>query len=114
MSPHCVSSGPSSIRTTVVYMEGFMRAIRDIIEIKSNRISYNLPSGFSDGKVELIVLSVDDQSSIRNNPEHKTSISLRGALKDFSNPALLDRESGAWNQAAMAKYSMMPRCFCVD
>lgn len=81
-----------------------MRAIRDIIEIKSNRISYKLPSGFSDGKVELIVLSVDDQSSFRNNPEDNKSLSLRGALKKFSNPALLDRESGAWHEAVRTKH----------
>ncbi len=81
-----------------------MRAIRDIIKVNSNRISYKLPSDFSGGKVELIVLSLDEQQPVRNNSEHKKSISLRGALKDFSNPALLDNESGAWNQAARSKH----------
>ena len=81
-----------------------MRAIRDVIDVSSDRISYKLPSGFSATKVELIVLSIDEQQSGLDNTEREAPVSLRGALKAFSNPSLIDDESKAWKQAAKVKY----------
>ena len=81
-----------------------MHAIRDIVTVKSNRISYQLPVEFSGRKVELIVLNMDEQGSSHDIIARQSQSSLRGALKSFANPSLMDSENQAWEQAAGKKH----------
>ncbi len=81
-----------------------MQAIRDIVDVKSNKITYELPSRFSGKRVELIVLPVDDKPEEKVEELRHAGVSLRGKLKSFANPALREAETMAWNQAARAKH----------
>ena len=79
-----------------------MQAIREIIEVKSNKISYRLPQGFTDTMVELILLPVaNKKKEISSSSGAK---SLRGSLNRYADPALRTQEQAAWSKAAERKH----------
>ena len=65
-----------------------MNAIRDIVEVKSNHIDYDLPLGFSSGKVELIIMPYAKGKMFQSEKKQAKS-SIRGSLRKYSNPSLI-------------------------
>ena len=80
-----------------------MQAIRDVVEVKSNRITYELPSSFNGTKVELIILPIDiafcpsRESLGLRNP-------VRASLRKYADPVLAALESDAWVEYVKEKY----------
>ncbi len=68
-----------------------MEAIRNIQTVKNGEVHLQLPKQFWGQEVEVIVLALQQHAT---PPLHKKS--LRGALKQYANPALIDKESAAW------------------
>ena len=72
--------------------------------MKSNHIGYDLPRGFSSGKVEIIIFPVEKDNNL--SPEKKyRKTSIRGALKKYANPSLVQMEEKAWSEASQDKYA---------
>ena len=44
-----------------------MQAIREIIEIKSNRFTFDLPADFTSKKVEVIIMPYEAEKKIKKN-----------------------------------------------
>ena len=76
-----------------------MEAIRTIQTVKEGRINVHLPKQFWGQQVEIIVLS-SPQSEDRERPKK----SLRGCLRQYANPSLIDQEQEAWREAMREKY----------
>lgn len=68
-----------------------MEAIRNIQTVKNGEVHLQLPKQFWGQEVEVIVLAMQQPATL---PPHKKS--LRGALKQYANPALMDKEQSAW------------------
>jgi hypothetical protein len=81
-----------------------MNAIRDIVEVKSNHIDYDLPLGFSSGKVELIIMPYAKGKMFQSEKKQAKS-SIRGSLRKYSNPSLIHIEEKAWSMAAQDKHA---------
>ncbi|HBC86154.1 MAG TPA: hypothetical protein DCZ94_04280 [Lentisphaeria bacterium] len=81
-----------------------MNAIRDIVEVKSNHIVYDLPNGFSSGKVELIIMPVEN-NKILHSDKRRNKPRIRGSLRKYSNPSLMQLEKKAWSLAAQVKHA---------
>ena len=76
-----------------------MEAIRTIQTVVEGHINVNLPKQFWGQQVEVIVLATSAQEA-RISPEK----SLRGCLHRYANPAFIDREHKAWQDAVKEKY----------
>lgn len=70
-----------------------MEAIRRIQRIEKGEVHFQLPQQFWGQEVEIIVLTVKQQPVFQTE---KTKKSLRGSLKHYANPALIEKESTAW------------------
>ena len=81
-----------------------MQAIRDIIQLNSTRLLYDLPVEFADMTVELIVLPFNARIPQKQLVAKRDNISLRGSLKNYANPSLVNREKDAWNMAGKGKH----------
>ena len=69
-----------------------MEAIREIQTVENGEIHLQLPKQFWGQKVEIIVLSISQSTTPLLH--HKKS--LRGALKQYAKPELIDKEQEAW------------------
>jgi hypothetical protein len=56
-----------------------MQALRQILDVKDNRVSILLPADFKAGKVEVIVLPFDESAS---HPSIKNSERFSGAISE--------------------------------
>ncbi len=72
-----------------------MGAIRNIQTVKNGEVHLQLPKQFWGQEVEVIVLAM--QQPATSQPGKK---SLRGSLKRYANPALMDKEQSAWLDSA--------------
>ncbi len=68
-----------------------MEAIRNIQTVKNGEVHLQLPKQFWGQEVEVIVLAMHQPA-----PPPLNKKSLRGALKQYANPALMDKEQSAW------------------
>lgn len=68
-----------------------MEAIREIQTVKNGEVYLQLPKQFWGQEVEVIVLAMQQPAT---SPQGKKS--LRGSLKRYANPALMDKEQSAW------------------
>lgn len=76
-----------------------MEAIREVQTVKEGHVNVRLPRQFWGQQVEIIVLSTPQQD------EHIVpKKSLRGCLHQYANPALIDQEHEAWQDAVREKY----------
>lgn len=73
-----------------------MEVVRTVQIVTGNRISLELPAGFSGEEVEIIVLVKD---AVR--PKRK---SLKGALSKYARSELISQESGIWEKIVEEKY----------
>jgi len=69
-----------------------MEAVRKIVKANELASVIDLPWASNDAQVELIVLSM----SINNIPHGKPEKSLKGCLKEYANPSLMEHEKEAW------------------
>jgi hypothetical protein len=76
-----------------------MEAIRTIQTVKEGHINVNLPQQFWGQQVEVIVLAAPAQEA-----KISAKKSLRGCLHQYANPALIEREQEAWEDAVKEKY----------
>lgn len=72
-----------------------MEAIRNIQIVKNGEVHLQLPKQFWGQEVEVIVLAMQHPAK-----PQLIKKSLRGALKQYANPALMDKESSAWLDSA--------------
>jgi thiamine pyrophosphate-dependent acetolactate synthase large subunit-like protein len=72
-----------------------MEAIRNIQTVKNGQVHLQLPKQFWEQEVEVIVLAMQQSATPPLNKK-----SLRGALKQYANPALMDKEASAWLDSA--------------
>lgn len=76
-----------------------MEAIRTIQTVTEGHINVHLPRHFWGQQVEIIVLSALAQET--HVTPHK---SLRGCLHQYANPALIEQEHEAWQEAVKEQY----------
>lgn len=76
-------------------MEEVIRTIQTVTE---GHINVNLPKQFWGQQVEVIVLATPGQEV------HISPKSLRGCLHHYANPAFIEREHEAWQNAVKEKY----------
>jgi hypothetical protein len=74
-----------------------MQAIREIRHVESGRIMLDLPKTFWGQQVEVIILVLQEETP----PQKK---SLRGCLQRYANPALIQQEQDAWQEAVREQY----------
>jgi thiamine pyrophosphate-dependent acetolactate synthase large subunit-like protein len=72
-----------------------MEAIRNIQTVKNGEVHLQLPKQFWGQEVEVIVLAMQQPDTPQLNKK-----SFRGALKQYANPALMNKESSAWLDSA--------------
>ena len=77
-----------------------MEAIRTIQTVENGEINLQLPKQFWDQQVEIIVLTAPQEGSQRVVPNK----SLRGCLKQYAKPDLLNQEEDAWPAVAGEKH----------
>ena len=77
-----------------------MEAIRSIQTVANGAIYLQLPKQFWGQEVEVIVLPAPT-SMMATNVRKK---SLRGSLKHYANPALIDQEQEAWQVSLGEKH----------
>ena len=77
-----------------------MEAIREIVDIRNNYLSMRIPDTFNYNRVEVVILPLPTENAMKTK-EKKSS---RGALKQYSNNALIAKESGAWCNSIEAKH----------
>ena len=68
-----------------------MEAIREIQTVKNGEVQLQLPKQFWGQEVEIIVLAMRQPAT---PPMGKKS--LRGVLKRYAKPALMEKEQSAW------------------
>lgn len=69
-----------------------MEAIRRIQTVENGEVSLQLPRQFWGQEVEIIVLPAPQATTPGSTPRR----SLRGSLKTYANPALIEQEREAW------------------
>ena len=80
-----------------------MRAIREVVEIKSHKLLFTLPADFNERKVEMILLPLTQYDEpTKEQPELKN---VRGALHKYANPKQVECEKNAWIDAVEEKYA---------
>lgn len=78
-----------------------MEAIRSIQTVANGEIHLQLPKQFWGQEVEIIVLSSPKQAM----PPIARKKSLRGSLKRYANPALMEQEQDVWQASAGEKHA---------
>lgn len=78
-----------------------LEALREIQTVKDGRINLQLPKLLWGQKVEIVVFFSPPKKISRSRKKRK---SLRGCLSHYANPALIDQEAEAWQNAVMEKY----------
>ncbi len=68
-----------------------MEAIREIQAVKNGEVQLQLPKQFWGQEVEIIVLAMRPAATPSMGKK-----SLRGILKHYANPALMEKEQSAW------------------
>lgn len=68
-----------------------MEAIREIQTVKNGEVYLQLPKQFWGQEVEVIVLAMRQSTTPSRGKK-----SLRGSLKRYANPTLMDKEQSAW------------------
>ncbi|MFW6248972.1 MAG: hypothetical protein ACOC4J_04295 [Bacteroidota bacterium] len=70
-----------------------MRAIRQIIEVKNQRLNIDLPNNFNAEKVEVIILPFEEKSSKKGNASLRGKLNLTAKqYKDFQEEVRNSRE----------------------
>jgi hypothetical protein len=69
-----------------------MEAIREIQTIENGEVHLQLPKQFWGQKVEIIILAMPQLDT----PAPVQKKSLRGTLKRYANPTLMNKEQSAW------------------
>ena len=70
-----------------------MQALREIIEIKNNEIKFKIPSEIKSKKVELIILPIDNEKTIKKNIlENLPKRKYGKVLKNLSREQLYSNE----------------------
>ena len=87
-------------RKNIVRKREDMEAIRTIQTVKEGHINVNLPQQFWGQQVEVIVLAAPAQDAKISAKKR----SLRGCLHHYANPALIEHEQEAWEDAVKEKY----------
>ena len=77
-----------------------MEAIRNIQTVTNGEVHLRLPEQFWGQEVEIIVLPAPQVTA----PSPRQKRSLRGSLKSHANPALIEQEREAWQEAAGEKH----------
>ncbi|MEZ5535259.1 MAG: hypothetical protein R3F02_06500 [Thiolinea sp.] len=77
-----------------------MEAIRSIQTVADGEVHLRLPKQFWGKEVEIIVLPSPKQTT----PPTARKKSLRGSLKRYANPELMDQEQDAWQAAVSDKH----------
>lgn len=77
-----------------------MEAIRDIQTVKNGAVHLQLPQQFWGQEVEIIVMP----APISSPPSSAPKRSLRGSLRSFANPDLIEQEGEAWQAAVGEKH----------
>lgn len=80
-----------------------MEAIRKVVRADQLASIIDLPWKRGDMRVEVIVLPLDEAVPAPS-VGHK---SLKGSLKKYADPALLDKEQDAWEAQAAAKHGTL-------
>ena len=75
-----------------------MEAIRTIMTVREGRINMNLPERFWGKQVEVIVHEAPIQTPVIPKK------SLQGCLHRYANPAYIEREHAAWQDAVREKH----------
>ena len=78
-----------------------MEAIRSIQTVANGAVYLQLPRQFWGQEVEIIVLPSVKQAM---QPSTRKK-SLRGSLKRYANPALMEQEQDAWQASVGEKYA---------
>ena len=78
-----------------------MEAIREIHTVKEGEVRVHLPAQFWGQQVEIIVLPAP-----RQKQSFSPKKSLRGCLHQYANPALIAKESEAWQETVSEKYDV--------
>ncbi len=80
-----------------------MEAIRKIVRAELLAPIIELPWKSRDMQVEVIVIPVDE-TTINADTSDK---SLKGSLKKYADPALLEKEESAWKNHIVEKYGTL-------
>ncbi len=81
-----------------------METIRMIIDGERLSSIVELPDEFRHRELEVIVLSHGDSPEGLPKKNNLTTVgSVKGILKRYANPSLIEREKGAWEKAAAEK-----------
>lgn len=75
-----------------------MEAIRKFVDARQLKPIIELPESMKDSMVELIILSVPQDYPV------KSQSSMKGYLKKYANPVLVEQEKHAWEMAVSEKY----------
>jgi hypothetical protein len=78
-----------------------MEAIRSIQTVANGEVSLRLPKQFWGQEVEVIVLPAPVETAQTLTRKK----SLRGSLRHYANPALIEQEQDAWGSATGDKYA---------
>ena len=78
-----------------------MDAIRKIVNADTLAPIIDLPWKSKDLQVEVIVMPLNEETAHRTTSIGKK---LKGCLKEYANPALLEREQYAWENNITEKY----------
>ena len=80
-----------------------MEVIRKILNVDTLSPIINLPWKSKDMKVEVIIIPLMEKESQGIISFKK----LKGCLKEYANPALLEKESTAWENHIIEKYATL-------
>jgi hypothetical protein len=75
-----------------------MEAIRTIMTVSEGHVKVNLPERFWGKQVEVIVHEAPIQAQV------SLKKSLQGCLRQYANPAFIEREQEAWHDAVKEKH----------
>jgi hypothetical protein len=75
-----------------------LEAVRKIIDARQLAPIIELPEHMRDSRVELIILTLPAETAGRE------SLSMKGALRAYANPALTELEKTAWESAVAEKH----------
>ncbi len=78
-----------------------LQAIREIYTVERDEIRVHLPATFRGQQVEIIVRPVPAQ-----NAPVRQKKSLLGCLHRYANPALIEQEQKAWQEAATDRHAL--------
>lgn len=87
-----------------------MEFIREIVDGNSLKGIVNLPKSLSDKRVEIIVLPIAEHGNERDVSKKQISVeAMMGALEEYKNPSLVEKEETAFELAMEEKYGHFRR-----